>query len=77
MINKSLSALGNVIKALTSGRSQHVPYRDSKLTRLLQVSSWRPFANVMTAIPAPPIRISALGLPVSLPARLPNFPLYF
>lgn len=36
-INKSLSALGNVIKALTSGGGAHVPYRDSKLTRLLQV----------------------------------------
>ena len=33
-INKSLSALGNVIKALTEG-SAHVPYRDSVLTRLL------------------------------------------
>ena len=33
-INKSLSALGNVIKALTQG-SAHVPYRDSALTRLL------------------------------------------
>eukprot|EP00904_Undaria_pinnatifida_P000110 jgi/Undpi1/1009/HiC_scaffold_10.g04473.m1 len=37
-INKSLSALGNVIKALTSGGGAHVPYRDSKLTRLLQDS---------------------------------------
>lgn len=36
-INKSLSALGNVIKALTTG-SKHVPYRDSKLTRLLSDS---------------------------------------
>ena len=35
-INKSLSALGNVINALTDGKSTHVPYRDSKLTRVLQ-----------------------------------------
>jgi len=37
-INKSLSALGNVINALTDGKSKHVPYRDSKLTRILQQS---------------------------------------
>lgn len=30
-INKSLSALGNVINALTDGRSTHIPYRDSKV----------------------------------------------
>jgi len=36
-INKSLSALGNVIHALSSGAG-HVPYRDSKLTRLLSDS---------------------------------------
>lgn len=34
-INLSLSALGNVISALVDGKSQHIPYRDSKLTRLL------------------------------------------
>ncbi|KAK6355502.1 Kinesin heavy chain [Orbilia brochopaga] len=37
-INKSLSALGNVINSLTDGKSQHIPYRDSKLTRILQES---------------------------------------
>ncbi len=45
-INKGLLALGNVISALGDDKKRkeggHVPYRDSKLTRLLQVSqcSW-------------------------------------
>ena len=40
-INQSLSALGNVIAALTDSRAGargHVPYRDSKLTRILEDS---------------------------------------
>ncbi|KAL2501550.1 P-loop containing nucleoside triphosphate hydrolase superfamily protein [Forsythia ovata] len=37
-INKSLLTLGTVISKLTDGRSTHIPYRDSKLTRLLQSS---------------------------------------
>ena len=34
-INQSLSALGQVIKSLAD-QKKHVPYRDSKLTRILQ-----------------------------------------
>uniref|UniRef100_A0A673J6L6 Kinesin-like protein n=1 Tax=Sinocyclocheilus rhinocerous TaxID=307959 RepID=A0A673J6L6_9TELE len=35
-INKSLSALCNVVSALTERAKTHIPYRDSKLTRVLQ-----------------------------------------
>ncbi|TDH00660.1 hypothetical protein EPR50_G00190560 [Perca flavescens] len=54
-INLSLSALGNVISALADGRSSHVPYRDSKLTRLLQDSLGGNAKTVMVATlgPAP------------------------
>uniref|UniRef100_A0A8C4SH57 Kinesin-like protein n=1 Tax=Erpetoichthys calabaricus TaxID=27687 RepID=A0A8C4SH57_ERPCA len=48
-INLSLSALGNVISALVDGKSTHVPYRDSKLTRLLQDSLGGNAKTVMVA----------------------------
>ncbi|XP_020175022.1 kinesin-like protein KIN-7D, chloroplastic isoform X2 [Aegilops tauschii subsp. strangulata] len=37
-INKSLLTLGTVISKLTDGKATHVPFRNSKLTRLLQSS---------------------------------------
>ena len=37
----SLSALGNVIAALTSSTATHVPYRDSKLRLLSVVARWQ------------------------------------
>lgn len=51
-INLSLSALGNVIKSLVTG-SQHVPFRDSKLTRLLQDSLGGNTKTVMIAAISP------------------------
>ena len=52
-INLSLSALGNVISALVDGKSQHIPYRDSKLTRLLQDSLGGNTKTVMIAAVSP------------------------
>ena len=47
MINKSLSQLGLIIKCLTDQNCNYVPYRDSKLTRILQQSIG---GNCMTSL---------------------------
>ncbi|KAK0399469.1 hypothetical protein QR680_003065 [Steinernema hermaphroditum] len=52
-INLSLSALGNVISALVDGKSKHIPYRDSKLTRLLQDSLGGNTKTLMLACVSP------------------------
>lgn len=58
-INMSLMALGNVINALSEGSSmksgakKHIPYRDSKLTRLLQESLGGNSLTVMLAAISP------------------------
>jgi len=52
-INLSLSALGNCISALVDGKSKHIPYRDSKLTRLLQDSLGGNSKTLMIATMSP------------------------
>ncbi|CAJ1388400.1 unnamed protein product, partial [Effrenium voratum] len=53
-INQSLSALGNVIAALTERKARsHVPYRDSKLTRLLEDSLGGNCRTTMMAMVSP------------------------
>ena len=54
-INRSLLALGSVVAKLAEGGAAHIPFRDSKLTRLLQGSLAGPGAHlavVCTATPA-------------------------
>lgn len=55
-INKSLMSLGNCINALSDqskGTKKHIPYRDSKLTRLLQESLGGNSLTVMLAAISP------------------------
>ncbi len=54
-INKSLSALGNVIAALSANNRSHIPYRDSKLTRILQDSLGGNTKTVLIACVAPTV----------------------
>lgn len=60
-INKGLLALGNVISALAEGGGGtgggHVPYRDSKLTRLLQGSLGGNSHTLMIACISPADRL--------------------
>uniref|UniRef100_A0A1J3GG03 Kinesin-like protein NACK1 n=3 Tax=Noccaea caerulescens TaxID=107243 RepID=A0A1J3GG03_NOCCA len=46
-INRSLLTLGTVIRKLSKGKTGHIPFRDSKLTRILQSSLG---GNARTAI---------------------------
>ncbi|KAK3256139.1 hypothetical protein CYMTET_34711 [Cymbomonas tetramitiformis] len=52
-INKSLSTLGHVIMSLIEGRQRHVPYRDSRLTFLLQDSLGGNARTMMIATVSP------------------------
>eukprot|EP00123_Amoebidium_parasiticum_P012425 comp21342_c0_seq1/m.29273 comp21342_c0_seq1/g.29273 ORF comp21342_c0_seq1/g.29273 comp21342_c0_seq1/m.29273 type:complete len:582 (-) comp21342_c0_seq1:108-1853(-) len=54
-INRSLLTLGNVISKLSEGNRSHIPYRDSKLTRILQnsLTGNARIAVVCTVNPAP------------------------
>ena len=54
-INLSLSMLGNVIHSLSSGAS-HIPYRDSKLTRILKESLGGNFKTCLVVACSPHIR---------------------
>ena len=54
-INLSLGALGKVINTLVEGKGGYVPYRDSKLTRLLQDSLGGNAKTAMIATVSPSV----------------------
>ena len=69
-INQSLSCLGNVIAALTDSRGlrTHVPYRDSKLTRILEDSLGGNCKTTMMATVSPALEAFP-GAPSASAAR--------
>lgn len=65
-INKSLLTLGNVIAKLSEGKgskSDHVPYRDSKLTRILEASP-----RYCSKVPCEPLALTRCALCGGQPA---------
>lgn len=56
-INRSLSALGNVINALTEVGREHIPYRDSKLTYILQDSLGGNSKTIIIATVSPNVNV--------------------
>eukprot|EP00759_Apiculatamorpha_spiralis_P000525 PhF_6_TR1017/c0_g1_i1/m.2039 len=56
-INSSLTALGNVVHALFEN-SKHVPYRDSKLTRILRPAFNHPSARVLLLAALSPTQLT-------------------
>ena len=71
-INQSLSCLGNVIAALTDSRGlrTHVPYRDSKLTRILEDSLGGNCKTTMMATVSPALEAFPGAYPIGLSAHM-------
>ena len=62
-INRSLSALGDVMAALAARDAKHVPFRNSKLTALLQDSLCGQAKAMMFIHVSPEVRLPGPRLP--------------